>query len=112
MVLPLTLPLLWAGAKTSVAVLSPWLLLHLFLQGGENVSHSGSLAAAASAAAITPPNFSATSQGGGGSSSVIGLSSSANANTNENAAVTNWTMARNTLIAMEAMDKEDAEDND
>jgi hypothetical protein len=68
---------------------------------------------AASASAVVPPAFCTTSQGGG-ASSVIDLSSPTNVDTNEDAgaAAAYWTLAKNPLMAMEAMAQEDGDDND
>ena len=68
--------------------------------------------AAASASVAVPPAFCATSQGGG-ARSVIDLSSPANADIDEDAgaAAAYRTMAKNPLVAMEAMARENRDDN-
>ena len=78
----------------------------------------GSLAAASvpASAAVLPAAFSTASQGGAGSSSVIDLRSPTNADTDEDDAVAAaslyWATTRNPLLAMEAIAREDGEDND
>ncbi len=88
-------------------------ILATFAAKGEGVGLGGSLSAGSvsASAAVLPAAFSAVSQRGG-SSSVIDLCSPANANTDEdNAAASYWTTAMNPLLAMEAITREDGEDN-
>ncbi len=79
---------------------------------GGDAGCSGSLAAAASATDFAPPTFLLHPRGGRENGSVIDLSLPATTNYNDNAAVAYWTMARNQLIAMEAVAQKDVENND